>query len=256
MQVWKPLVRKNMKKIILILCALTTIEASAQFFRGVGLFVAGNSTLQRYKNINPKTIQRDDANFLTDAQNQYYPESHHARELQLWGVGLVAEFLRSDHFRWQTEIEYTKKGALDREYFWQNDTKGGYAPNVYTMIQWNNFLKYFIRQGRKGAPYIMPGIRLEINMARSITSYAVITAARPMVWFSGDVGVGYEWFATKKWHPFIEFHWNPDIVYQPSPIPGASMRARAYELRIGIMYRPLPKSIDDCNAPKYHGNYY
>jgi hypothetical protein len=61
---------------------------------------------------------------------------------------------------------------------------------------------------------------------------------------------------TKKWHPFIEFHWNPDVMYQPSPIPGASMRNRTYELRIGIMYRPAKKGIDDCNAPKYHGNYY
>lgn len=245
-----------MKKIIIILLTLIGINANAQFFRGVGLFVAGNSSMHRYRNINPKTIERTDANFLTDAANQYYPDNHHTHDLQLWGVGLVGEFLRYDNVRWQTEIEYTMKGALDKEYLWQIDTKLPYAPNVYSMVQWNNFLKYFIRQGRKGAPYVMAGARLEFITSRSITSYAVLSALRPAVWFSGDLGVGYEWFATKKWHPFIEFHWNPDVMYQPSPIPGASMRNRTYELRIGIMFRPLPKSIDDCNAPKYHGNYY
>lgn len=245
-----------MKKLIIVLLILCGIEANAQFFRGVGLFVAGNSSMQRYRNLNPKTIQRGDPNFLTDAQNQYYPDNHHSHDLQLWGVGLVGEFLRYDHLRWQTELEYTMKGGLDKEYFWDIDAKGPAAPNVYSMMQWNNFLKYFLYEGDKGAPYVMVGGRLEFITSRSITSYAVISAVRPAVWVSGDVGVGYEWFMTKKWHPFIEFHWNPDVMYQPSPIPGASMRNRTFELRIGIMYRPAPRSIDDCNAPKYHGNYY
>lgn len=246
-----------MKKLVIIfLLVISGVEASAQFFRGIGLFVAVNSTKHRYRNINPKTINRWDPNFLTDAQNQYYPENHHTRELQLWGVGLVGEFLRYDKLRWQTELEYTMKGAIDKEYIWQTDQKAAPAPNVFTQIQWNNFVKYFLHQGRKGDPYIMGGIRLEYTMSRAITSYVIITAARPIVWFSGDVGVGYEWYISKKWHPFIEFHWNPDLAYQPSPIPGASMRVRTLELRIGIMFRPLKKNIDDCNAPKYHGNYY
>ncbi len=246
-----------MKKVVFIfLLVLTGMEVSAQFFRGVGLFVAVNSSAHRYRNINPKTINRGDPNFLTDAQNQYYPDNHHTHDLQLWGVGLVGEFLRYDKLRWQTELEYTMKGAIDSEYLWQIDAEAPAAPNVFTQIQWNNFLKYFLHEGRKGAQYVMAGIRLEYTMSRAISSYAILTAVRPTVWFSGDVGVGYEFFTWKKWHPFVEFHWNPDLVYQPSPIPGASMRNRTYELRIGIMFRPLPKSIDDCNAPKFHGNYY
>jgi hypothetical protein len=245
-----------MKKIVIVLLILTGIEAHAQFFRGVGIFVAVNSSMHRYRNVNPKTIERTDPNFLSEARNQYYPDNHHSRELQMWGVGLVGEFLRYDRLRWQTELEYTMKGGLDKEYFWEIDQKAGPAPNLYTQIQWNNFLKYFLYEGDKGAPYLMAGVRLEYTMSYAITSYAAISALRPKVWFSGDVGVGYEFFTWKKWHPFVEFHWNPDVIYQPSPIPGASMRNRTYELRLGIMYRPARKSIDDCNAPKYHGNYY
>jgi hypothetical protein len=227
---------------------LLVFETNAQFFRGVGLFVAGNSSMHRYRNFNVK----DPNNF---DYNAYYVDNHHSHDLQSFGVGLVLEFLRYDNVRWQTEIEYTNKGGLDREFNPYTGEKAGYAPNMYTQIQWNNFLKYFLPPGDKGQPYFMLGGRLEYTMSRAITSYAVVSGTRPTVWFSGDVGIGYERFTWKRFHPFIEFHWNPDIIYQPA-VAGSTMRNRTYELRIGIMYRPLRKGIDDCNAPKYHGNYY
>ena len=246
-----------MKKIIVILfLAASFLESFAQtpYIRGIGLFVAGNSSAHRYRNLNIKdhNIPRGDPNFNVAA---YYPPSHYSHDGQNFGVGLVLEFLRSDYLRWQTEIEYTNKSVLEREYDWFNDTRAGFTPNMYTQIQWNNFLKYFVTDGNKGASYVMLGVRLEYNMTYALTAFFPVSAARPIVWFSGDVGVGYEFFTWKKWHPFVEFHWNPDLMYQP-PVAGTSMRNRTFELRIGIMYRPAKATIDDCNAPKYHGNYH
>lgn len=244
-----------MKKIIITFFLFASLaDANAQFFRGIGLFVAGNSSMNRYRNLNPKTVYRHEPDFI-NAGNSYYPDNHWSHDMQNFGVGLVLEFLRYDNVRWQTEVEYTKRSVLEHDYDWFNDVRRPLSPNTYTQIQWNNFLKYFFYQGRKGVPYAMLGARIEYNMAYSITAYFPVAAARPLIWFSGDVGVGYEFFTWKKWHPFVEFHWNPDIIYQP-PVAGSSMRNRTFELRIGIMFRPMPKGIDDCNAPKYHGNYY
>ena len=247
------------KKIIILLFVVLNLFqnisfAQTRFFRGIGAFVAVNSSMNRYRNLNPKTIYRNEPDFV-NAQNMYYPENHYSRDMQNFGVGILLEFLRYDKLRWQTELEYTRKSVLERDYDWFNDTRGPLTPNMYTQIQWNNYLKYFIYEGNKGAPYVMLGVRLEYNLAYSITAYAPVAAARPKIWFSGDAAVGYEFFTWKKWHPFVEFHWNPDVIYQP-PVAGTSMRNRTYELRLGIIYRPAKARIDDCNAPKYHGNYY
>jgi hypothetical protein len=40
------------------------------------------------------------------------------------------------------------------------------------------------------------------------------------------------------------------------PRNGCTVRNRTFELRIGLIFRPAKGSIDDCNAPTYHGNYY
>lgn len=244
-----------MKKAGLIAIAVIfCIEANAQFFRGVELFVAGNSSMQRYRNFNTKDIQRGDPNFLS-AGNEYYVDNHHSHDLQSFGFGLVAEFLRYDYVRWQTELEYTHKGGIEHDYDWIHDVKGPATANLWTQIQWNNYLKYFLPEGNKGQPYIMLGARLEYNLSSAVTAYVPVAGLRPKIWFSGDVAVGYEFFTWKRFHPFVEFHWNPDVMYQP-PVAGSTMRNRTYELRVGIMYRPMRRGIDDCNAPKYHGNYY
>lgn len=241
-----------MKKIIIIIFLVTVaIESNAQFFRGIGIFVAGNSTAHRYRNL--QAHLKDPNVYVPE---YYYPPNHHSRDFQGYGFGLLLEFLRSDHIRWQTEFEYTTKGALERvivdPYLGTTD---GRLPNVYTYIQWNNYLKYMGTVTRKGQWYAMLGARLEYLFSFAAPVYAPVSTAFPKIWVSGDVGVGWEFFTWKKLHPFVEFHYNPDVIYHP-PVQNTIVRSRTFELRIGLIFRPMPKSIDDCNAPKYHGNYY
>ncbi len=241
-----------MKKIIITLFLLASlVEANAQFFRGIGIFVGPNMTRHRYRNLLAPTKDNNNPQF-----NAFYPQNHHSAEYFSWDVGLFLEFLRSDHIRWQTELEYTNKGAVERYVTnWVTGEQGAAAANVYQYFQWNNYLKYIQKTGRKGDTYLMLGAKLEYLFASATPVFPELSATFPKIWVSGDVGIGYEWYMTKKWHPFIEFHWNPDVGYQP-PRFNTSVRSRTFELRIGIIFRPLPKSIDDCNAPKYHGNYY
>ncbi len=241
-----------MKKIIIILFLVASVfQSNAQFFRGIGIFVAGNSTAHRYRNL--QAPLKDPNVYVPE---YYYPPSHYSHDLQGFGVGLLAEFLRYDNIRWQTEFEYTTKGAIEKvivDPFL--GTTNGTAANAYTYIQWNNYLKYMGTITRKGQWYGMLGARLEYLNSFAAPVYAPVSTAFPKIWVSGDVALGWEFFTWKRFHPFVEFHYNPDVMYHP-PVQGTVVRSRTFELRIGIIFRPSPKSIDDCNAPKYHGNYY
>jgi hypothetical protein len=240
------------KVIILIIFSCFFLEGNAQFFRGVGIFVGPNSTAHRYRNL--RQSQKDPAVFDPEL---YYPQSHYSRDFQAYAVGIFAEFLRYDHLRWQTEIEYTMKGAMEKEIIDQylGTRAGGFVPNTYQYIQWNNYLKFMGRVEKKRQSYAMIGAKIEYCLSRATPVFAPISGTFPLIWVSGDVGVGYEFFTWKRLHPFVELHYNPDLFYQP-PRAGTTVRSRTIELRIGLIFRPMAKSIDDCNAPTYHGNYY
>lgn len=243
-----------MKKLLVILSLIfVSVETNAQFFRGIGIFVAGNSTAHRYRNLN--STKKDPNVFVYE---YYYPQNHYSRDYQSFGVGLLAEFLRYDHIRWQTEFEYTMKGAVEKEIgnLYTGELSGRVGANVYQYIQWNNFLKFMGNTTRKGQWYTMLGVRLEYLNSFAVSVFPEMASTFPKIWFSGDAGAGFEFFTWKKWHPFVEFHYNPDLMYQPPRLGLSSIRSRTFELRVGIIFRPMPKSIDDCNAPVYHGTYY
>jgi hypothetical protein len=241
-----------MKKLFFILF-LTSIlnEASGQFFRGIGIFVGPNSTAHRYRNLGAPL--KDPMVYNPDL---YYPQNHYSHDYFSFATGLFLEFLRYDHIRWQTELEYTNKGAIEREIIDPYlGTRGGTGANVYQYIQWNNYLKFMGGEGDRGQWYTMLGAKIEYNLSRATPIFTPISGTFPKIWFSGDAAIGYEFFTWKRIHPFVEFHYNPDIIYQP-PRGYTSVRSRTFELRIGLIYRPKKGSIDDCNAPTYHGNYY
>lgn len=240
------------KALIILLMAFVSIEASAQFFRGIGIFVAANSTAHRYRNLN---AHKKDP--LVYVPQYYYPQNHYSGDMQGFGVGLFAEFLRYDHIRWQTEFEYTMKAVREKEIGdpYLGTLSGAVGVNAYNYIQWNNFLKFMGTSTRKGQWYTMLGVRLEYLNSFAAPVFTPISGTFPKIWFSGDAGAGYEFFTWKRFHPFVEFHYNPDIIYQ-IPRAGTTVRSRTFELRVGIIFRPSPKSIDDCNAPIYHGTYY
>jgi hypothetical protein len=130
----------------------------------------------------------------------------------------------------------------------------GASANTFQNIQWNNFLKIFGNYGRRGIPYVMLGARLGYNFGRSITAYPLVTALYPKLTLTPDVGVGYEFNSRRRWHFFTEFHYNPDAIkFVAAPV---VYWQRMFELRVGLIYRPKGKSIDDCNAPRYHGSNY
>jgi hypothetical protein len=231
------------KKVIAATLVFLSIQMNAQFFRGVGLFVGGTTASHRYVNAHPI-----DEEFFA---HTFPAPSHRSGELISFSVGLLGEFLKYDHIRWQTELEYCTKGAIESPLIapWP-PVHAGPSPNAYQNIEWNNFAKIFGNEGYRGTPYLMLGARLDYNFSRSITAYHAVAGTAPKINLSPDVGIGYEFSSYSKWHIFTEFHYNPDAIKRP--VGTVLFWGRMFELRLGIIYRPR-KALDDCNAPRYQG---
>jgi hypothetical protein len=248
-----------MKKVFIVLFFSFNLNlnfAQRQFLKGFGIFGAGTESVHHYKNLdeNKKDFTLDNpSNFNL---SYYYPQSHISREYFSWGAGMFAEFSTRDNIRWQTEFEYVKKGAQEKEVIdpFIGTRSGSFSANKYTYIQWNNYLKFYNPIGYGSHWYIMPGIRLEYLLSKSTSVFTSVSSKFPTFWFSGNVGLGYEFPLTKRLSGFIEYHWNPDILAHK--IDNIKVRNRTFELRLGIVYRPRQRRIDDCNAPRYNGPAY
>ncbi|MBC7693850.1 MAG: hypothetical protein H7141_00235 [Burkholderiales bacterium] len=237
-----------MKKKIIICFALVHVifQMNAQFFRGVGIFVGATTSSSRYRNLN--------AVDNTTYAHKFPAPSHRSGEYVFFSVGILGEFLKYEHIRWQTEFEYCRKGGVERPSIGIGTGERGPATaNTFTNIQWNNFAKIIGNEGYRGTPYLMLGARLEYNMARSITAYPTVAGIAPKINLTPDVGLGYEFASYSKFHFFTELHYNPDAIKMVTQ--NVVFWQRMFELRIGIIFRPR-KSIDDCNAPRYHGSDY
>ena len=233
-------------KIILIsiLCQLSC-HVNAQFLRGIGIFIGLTESSHRYINKLPV-----DSAFM----HTYDAPSHRSAEFFSWSVGFLGEFLKYDKFRWQTEIEFCNKGAVERPLLDRyTGERGPVSANAYGNIQWNNFAKFFFNEGYRGTPYIMIGARIEYNLMRTITAYAPVAGAVPKINFTPDVSLGYEFVSYSKFKPFVELHYNPDLL--KLHVGNVDMWNRTLELRVGIIFRPK-KDLDNCNAPKYKGKSY
>ena len=64
-------------------------------------------------------------------------------------------------------------------------------------FQWNNYAKFYNPLGNAHL-YVMPGVRLEYLFKSSPTVFLPVSADFPKFWFSGDVGLGYEFPIFKK----------------------------------------------------------
>ncbi|MBA3664125.1 MAG: hypothetical protein H0W61_07960 [Bacteroidetes bacterium] len=243
-----------MKRIIIVFAILISVKSQAQFFRGFGIFGAGTESMNHYVNTDANKRDWDTDNLFSYNPSYYYPQNTISREYFNWGAGLFAEF-GGDYGRWQTEFEYTHKGAKIRELLepFNGIRDDAYSTNKYTYIQWNNYLKYYGPFGLSPNIYLMPGVRLEYLFSSSTSVYQPYSTF-PKFWFSGNLGLGYEFPILKKINAFVEYHWNPDIIYHKSD--QVKVRNRTFELRAGLVYRPKKKSIDDCNAPRYKGPAY
>ena len=241
-----------MKKIFFsILIFIATASYSQKLFKGAGVFGALTVSKHEYKNLD--TDKKD----TTYTYKHFYPESHISKEFLNWGAGVFLELSRNENVRWQTELEYINKGAKEMALtnIYTGERSGVYTPNKLTYIQWNNYLKFWNPIFSNAHWYFMMGVRLEYLFKKSAAVYPDVVAAFPKFWFSGDLGLGYEFPVTQKIGVFVESHWNPDII--PHKYNGNTrVRARTFEVRVGLTYRPRKRRIDDCNAPVYKGPAY
>lgn len=239
-----------MRKLILAALALIAFRASSQSFKGIGIYGALTQSAHYYTNTD--TDRKLDTPFV---YNRFYPQSHISKEFFNWGAGIFAEFGR-EGLRWQTELEYANKGAKERELLnpITGERASDFGKNKYTYIQWNNYLKFYRPLGFSSHWYIMPGIRLEYLFRNSASVFTPVSGDFPTFWFSGDIGVGYEFPLFKQISGLVEYHWNPDIIRHTHN--NIKVRNRTFELRVGLVYRKKRRSVDDCNAPRYNGPAY
>jgi hypothetical protein len=245
-----------MKKInlIFIFLVLSQTPVFSQFLKGIGVFGALTDSRNRYRNKDADSRQFTGSDLA--ANPNYYFSNYIAAEHLSWGAGIFAEFSTSDAARWQTEIGYIKKGSKEKD---MTDAltgarDGGFGVNRYTYIQWNNYLKYFNGLGLYSSWYWMIGIRAEYNLINSSSMNSPYSSPGK-IWASGDLGLGTEFPLIRKINWFVEGHWNNDI-YNLKKNSSVSRRLRSFEARLGLVYRPRRRSIDDCNAPKYRGPAY
>lgn len=240
-----------MKKIGLIIIALSSLITKAQVFKGVGIFGALTQSAHYYENTD--TDRKLETPFVA---NRFYPPSHISKEFFNWGAGIFLELSTRDNLRWQTEFEYVRKGANEKELtnIYTGEREGSFRKNRYTYLQWNNYLKFYNPIGFSSHWYVMPGIRLEYLLNNSVSAFTPVSGDFPRFWFSGNIGLGYEFPVFKKISAFVEYHWNPDIIRHTHD--NVKVRNRTFELRVGLVYRKKKRAIDDCNAPRYNGPAY
>lgn len=202
----------------LIYFLLSTVYCSGQFFQGIGITAGVTKAKQKW--------------FLEmpDASTQIIKK----KNIIGFNGSLRAEFINSDYVRWVTEFQFNQKGCKD---------KGDSTTfrNRLNYICWNNFLKLQF-ETFEGFPYLLMGPRVEYTLTQATKSPA-ITGAFEKLNFSWSVGAGFEKIVFSNFKPFIEMHYNPDTpfyyAYDNAPL---NIRNRAWELRIGIIYRPADAS--------------
>ena len=241
-----------MKNLILIAGTLSLLQTKAQLsLKGIGIFGALTESANYYDN-------KDQGRKLDTpyVYSRFYPQSHISKEFFNWGAGLFLEFAKRDNVRWQTELEYTHTGGKERPLInaFTGERAAAFGVNKYTYIQWNNYLKFYNPIGYGAHWYVMPGIRLEYLFQNAAPIFAPVSANFPKFWFSGDLGLGYEFPLFKQISAFVEFHWNPDLIKHIYN--DVAVRSRTFELRAGLVYRKKRRGVDDCTAPRYNGPAY
>lgn len=245
-----------MRKILLFVLVCNFFAVHSQkgfkkFYKGVGVFGALTISKHQYNNLD---TDKKDTNYV---YKHFYPQSHISKEFFNWGAGIFLELGRRDNMRWQTELEYANKGAQEMGLvnIYTGERTGVYTKTKLTYIQWNNYLKFYNKIFYASYWYWMAGVRLEYLFKKSASVYTDVVNTFPKIWFSGDLGLGYEFPITEKIHFFTEGHWNPDIISHKYN-GNTKVRARTFEIRAGLVLRPRKRKIDDCNAPVYRGPAY
>lgn len=221
---------KNLFCSLTISLLLITAVADAQFFQGFGATIGVTKAKQKW--FYPT---KPDASGNTR-------DSIAVRKKNVIGFNgsLRAEFINSDYIRWVTELQFNQKGCKEKP----DSVK---FKNKLNYICWNNFLKLQY-ETFEGFPYILFGPRVEYLISKKIQSPSLNGDFKKFN-FSLSVGVGFEKIVYSNFKPFVELHYNPDTwFYYGYEHPPMNARDRAWELRIGLIYRPGKK---DCPGVIY-----
>ncbi len=190
-------------------------EASAQFFQGIGITAGVTKAKQKW--------------FVTlpDAPTQTFKK----KNVIGFNGSLRAEFINNATVRWVTEFQFNQKGCKDK-------TDSATFKNKLNYIGWNNFLKFQF-ETYPGYIYFMLGPRVEYTLSQKVGSPSIIAPFGKLN-FSWGPAIGFEKIVYGNFKPFVELHYNPDTpfyyAYENAPL---DIRNRAWELRIGVIYRPL-----------------
>lgn len=208
------------KYLFIILILIFCNEAAAQFFQGIG--ITAGLTKAKQKWFAP----------LPDSTTDIIMKKNRLG----FNGSIRAEFINNPTIRWVTEFQFNQKGFKDKK-----DTIT--FKNRFNYICWNNFLKIQF-ETFNGFPYLLFGPRVEYLLSQKVTS-PEITGAFKKFNFSWSAGIGYEKIVFSNFKPFIEIHYNPDTpfyyAYETSPL---DIRNRAWEFRIGVIFRP--GGNEDC----------
>jgi hypothetical protein len=205
---------------LLITSLLVARVGYSQFFQGIGVTVGVTKAKQLW--------------FFPKPDSTY--DKIKKKNLIGLNASLRAEFINSEWIRWVTEIEYNQKGCKEK-------LDSAKYKNRINYLSWNNFLKFQF-ETYPGYFYFLFGPRLEYKLNQKIQSPA-IPGKFHTFHLSASAGVGFEKIVFSNFKPFIELHYNPDTpfyyAYETKPM---NIRNRAWELKIGIIFRPGSK--DDC----------
>jgi hypothetical protein len=189
-------------------------EAAAQFFQGIGITAGVTKAKQKW------FLQ------MPDSSTEILKKKNRIG----FNGSVRAEFINSDYVRWVTEFQFNQKGCKDK-------ADSATYKNRLNYICWNNFLKLQF-ETFEGFPYLLMGPRVEYLLNKKITSPALAGDFKKFN-FSWSVGAGFEKIVYSYFKPFIEIHYNPDTpfyyAYETDPL---DVRNRAWELRIGLIFRP------------------
>ena len=120
-----------MKKYLLILITLLSLQATAQTFNSIAITAGVPAANQKFLYKDPVALS-----------NKSYVFGYNA--------SIFGEFFTRDYVRWVTEIQYNQKGSLDKQ------PDANYA-NQLQYVSWNNYIKvryelYSIIPQDRGAP--------------------------------------------------------------------------------------------------------
>jgi hypothetical protein len=202
------------KKTLFVFFAVTfALTSNAQFFNSWGIMGGGTLAKQKFNYKEPDVTQKK-------------------KNLLGFNVELFAEFFTNDNFTWRTELEYNKKGCVDKD--------SGNFKNKLTYISWNNYLK--MRTDLfGGTPYLLLGPKLEY-MSSQGTSSPHITGAFNKFQLSPDVALGWEFVVFTNVKPTIELHYNPDIGLNAYKDSNLGIMNSAWELRLGLRFASARES--------------